>query len=248
MVDWSDKWTDEAPRWPGCSKWTPQMPGTDTSFRVPQVPHCFTPEQKMEFLRNLDLVGCADEGLFQATLNIEQDDTQASVSTSIQMIQIFRLLESLGFDSSALIELKTGLEARVLTSTGIDILRLLELELGSALKAVDSTLLDVYTETSSGVQVAETWYVIGSRDFESVSRVVTEVRSEGKLALNPSSARVGDLLLIRVEKPLTATVMARTMIDLGFLLRTESRCQVRTGLDIHSGYGVRGYGIGQYGK
>lgn len=52
------------------------LPGTDTSWRNTQadLPHCFSGEQKTEYLRCIDKPVCVDEGLFNITIVLNRDD------------------------------------------------------------------------------------------------------------------------------------------------------------------------------
>lgn len=223
-------------------------PGTDTSFRAPLVPHCFTSEQKKEFLRNLSLVNCTDEGLFNIQLVLERDGTIGATYTDVLMIRVLRALSDLGLDSSTQIQLSTGLSAKMLVGESLDILRLLQLYTESDLKVLDSTVLNVYTETSSGMECSESWLVVGTRNVDEAAQVLAEARIVGARELDPSRARVADYLLIRLSSEISAKALAKTGLEIWPKLVKSAVCRGRTSFEIISGYGVRGYGIGEYGK
>ena len=88
------------------------LPGTDTSWRNTQadLPHCFSEEQKTEYLRCIDKPVCVDEGLFNITIVMNRDDFVGWFRTETRIERILRALSKSGFSTEPNQSLLTSLQ------------------------------------------------------------------------------------------------------------------------------------------
>lgn len=281
------------------------LPGTDTSWRNTQadLPHCFSEEQKTEYLRCIDKPVCVDEGLFNITIVLNRDDFVGWFRTETRVQWILRALAKSGFLADTQQSLLTSLRDALFGSEILDINAIHYLYGQTEMKNLDSVVLSTYTELSDGLKGKESFVLLGTKDIREAAGIVADyytmakqiieqgerievgdlmkalptVKPEARLDARESSvwtsllergSEVGvcgasralalqtafvesllarGLCLLRVSKPISARVLSSDILQTFQRIKSTATCNISTELLVAFGYGISGYGIGEYG-
>lgn len=281
------------------------LPGTDTSWRNTQadLPHCFSEEQKTEYLRYIDKLVCVDEGLFNITMVMNRDDFVGWFRTETRVQRILRALAKSGFLAETQQSLLTSLRDALFGSEILDLNAVHYLYGQTEMKNLDSVVLSTYTELSDGLKGKESFVLLGTKDIREAAGIVADyytmakqiieqgeqvnvgdlmkalptVKPEARLRARESStwtsllergsermdcgasralalqtAFVESLLarglcLLRVSKPITSQVLSSDILQTFQQIKSTATCNISTELLVAFGYGISGYGIGEYG-
>lgn len=281
------------------------FPGTDTSWRNTQadLPHCFSEEQKTEYLRYIDKPVCVDEGLFNITLVMNRDEFIGWFRTETRIQWIIRALANSGFSTETHQELLTSLHSKLFGSDALDLNAVHYLYGQTEMKNLDSVVLSTYTELSDGLKGKESFVLLGTKDIREAARVVADYYTMAKLIIEPGdgvlfrdlleafpSIKLGSellaqessvwtsllergsagmscrsrrvlllqtafiekllaqgLCLLRVSKPITSQILSSDILEMHQQIKSTSTCKISTSMLVALGYGISGYGIGEYG-
>lgn len=281
------------------------LPGTDTSWRNTQadLPHCFSEEQKTEYLRCIDKPVCVDEGLFNITIVMNRDDFVGWFRTETRVQRILRALAKSGFSTETQQSLLTSLRDALFGSEILDINAVHYLYGQTEMKNLDSVVLSTYTELSDGLKGKESFVLLGTKDIheavgivadyytmakqiieqgegievEDLIKALPSIKPEAQLgavessiwtsllergsegmdckasrALTLETAFIESLLarglcLLRVSKPITSRVLSSDILQTFQQIKSTATCKISTELLVAFGYGISGYGIGEYG-
>lgn len=281
------------------------LPGTDTSWRNTQadLPHCFSEEQKTEYLRYIDKPVCVDEGLFNITMVLNRDDFVGWFRTETRIQRILRVLTQSGFLAETQQSLLTSLRDALFGSEILDINAVHYLYGRTEMKNLDSVVLSTYTELSDGLKGKESFVLLGTKDIREAAEIVADYYTMAKQIIEqgegikvrdlmkalPSikpEARLGavesstwtsllergsegmacgaskglalqtafieillsrGLCLLRVSKPISSRVLSSDILQTFQQIKSTATCNISTELLVAFGYGISGYGIGEYG-
>lgn len=281
------------------------LPGTDTSWRNTQtdLPHCFSEEQKTEYLRCIDKPVCVDEGLFNITMVMNRDDFVGWFRTETRVQWILRALAKSGFLAETQQSLLTSLRDALFGSEILDLNAVHYLYGQTEMKNLDSVVLSTYTELSDGLKGKESFVLLGTKDIREAAGIVADyyimakliieqgegievedlmkalptVKSEALLRASEGSiwtsllercseemtcgaskslalqtAFIESLLaqglcLLRVSKPISSRVLSSDILQTFQRIKSTATCKISTDLLVALGYGISGYGIGEYG-
>lgn len=281
------------------------LPGTDTSWRNTQadLPHCFSEEQKTEYLRCIDKPVCVDEGLFNITMVMNRDDFVGWFRTETRVQRILRALAKSGFLAETQQSLLTSLRDALFGSEILDLNAVHYLYGQTEMKNLDSVVLSTYTELSDGLKGKESFVLLGTKDIREAAEIVSDYytmakqiieqgegievedfikalpsikpeallrASEGStwtsllerdsegmacgaskgLALQTAFAESllsRGLCLLRVSKPISSRVLSSDILQTFQRIKSTATCNISTELFVAFGYGISGYGIGEYG-
>jgi hypothetical protein len=279
------------------------LPGTDTSWRNTQadLPHCFSEEQKTEYLRCIDKLVCVDEGLFNITIVLNRDDFVGWFRTETRIQRILRVLTQSRFSTETQQSLLTSLRDALFGSEILDLNAVHYLYGQTEMKNLDSVVLSTYTELSDGLKGKESFVLLGTKDIREAARIVADyyimakqiieqgievedlmkalpsIKPETRLEALESSTWISllkrgsermscgaskglalqtafiesllarGLCLLRVSKPITSRVLSSDILQTFQLIKSTSTCKLSTELLVAFGYGISGYGIGEYG-
>lgn len=281
------------------------LPGTDTSWRNTQadLPHCFSEEQKTEYLRCIDKPVCVDEGLFNITIVMNRDDFVGWFRTETRVQRILRVLTQSGFSTETQQSLLTSLRDALFGSEILDLISVHYLYGQTEMKNLDSVVLSTYTELSDGLKGKESFVLLGTKDIREAAGIVADYYTMAKQIIEQGERiEVGDLMkalptvkpeallnaresstwisllergservdcgasralaletafiesllarglcLLRVSKPITSRVLSSDILQTFQQVKTTSTCKLSTELLVAFGYGISGYGIGEYG-
>lgn len=281
------------------------LPGTDTSWRNTQadLPHCFSEEQKTEYLRCIDKPVCVDEGLFNITIVMNRDDFVGWFRTETRVQWILRALAKSGFSTETRQSLLTSLRDALFGSETLDINAVHYLYGQTEMKNLDSVVLSTYTELSDGLKGKESFVLLGTKDIREAARIVADYYTMAKQIIEQGEGiEVGDLMkalpiikpeaqlgavessiwtsllergsgrvdckasraltletafiesllarglcLLRVSKSITSRVLSSDILQTFQKIKSTATCKISTELLVSFGYGISGYGIGEYG-
>lgn len=281
------------------------LPGTDTSWRNTQadLPHCFSEEQKTEYLRYIDKPVCVDEGLFNITIVMNRDDFVGWFRTETRVQWILRALAKSGFSAETHQELLTSLRDALFGSDVLDLNSVRYLYGQTEMKNLDSVVLSTYTELSDGLKGKESFVLLGTKDICEAARIVADYYTIAKQIIEQGEQiEVGDLMkalpsikpearlltsedstwtsllergsegmdcrasralaletafiesllarglcLLRVSKPISSRVLSSDILQTFQQIKSTATCKISTELLVAFGYGISGYGIGEYG-
>lgn len=281
------------------------LPGTDTSWRNTQadLPHCFSEEQKTEYLRCIDKLVCVDEGLFNITVVMNRDDFVGWFRTETRVQRILRALAKSGFSTETQQSLLTSLRDALFGSEILDLNAVHYLYGQTEMKNLDSVVLSTYTELSDGLKGKESFVLLGTKDIREAAGIVADYYTMAKQIIEQGEGiEVGDLMkalpsikpetrldaresstwisllergsermtcgasralalqtafvesllarglcLLRVSKPITSRVLSSDILQTFQQIKSTATCKISTELLIAFGYGISGYGIGEYG-
>lgn len=281
------------------------LPGTDTSWRNTQadLPHCFSEEQKTEYLRCIDKPVCVDEGLFNITIVMNRDDFVGRFRTETRVQRILRALAQSGFSTETQQSLLTSLRDALFGSEVLDFIAVHYLYGQTEMKNLDSVVLSTYTELSDGLKGKESFVLLGTNDIREAAGIVADYYTMAKQIIEQGErVDVGDLMkalptvkpearlnarenstwisllergsegldcgasralafetafiesllarglcLLRVSKPITSQVLSSDILQTFQQIKSTSTCKISTELLVAFGYGISGYGIGEYG-
>lgn len=281
------------------------LPGTDTSWRNTQadLPHCFSEEQKTEYLRCIDKPVCVDEGLFNITIVMNRDDFVGWFRTETRVQWILRALAKSGFSTETQQSLLTSLRDALFGSEILDLNAVHYLYGQTEMKNLDSVVLSTYTELSDGLKGKESFVLLGTKDIREAARIVADYYIMAKLIIEQGErVEVGDLMkalpsiepearilaqegsiwisllergseemtcgasralalqtafiesllarglcLLRVSKPISSRVLSSDILQTFQRIKSTATCNISTELLVAFGYGISGYGIGEYG-
>lgn len=281
------------------------LPGTDTSWRNTQadLPHCFSEEQKTEYLRCIDKSVCVDEGLFNITIVMNRDDFVGWFRTETRVQWILRALAKSGFSTETQQSLLTSLRDALFGSEILDLNAVHYLYGQTEMKNLDSVVLSTYTELSDGLKGKESFVLLGTKDIREAARIVADYYTMAKQIIEQGEGiEVGDLMkalpsikpeallrasegsiwtsllergsermscgaskslalqtafvesllarglcLLRVSKPISSRVLSSDILQTFQRIKSTATCNISTELLVAFGYGISGYGIGEYG-
>lgn len=279
------------------------LPGTDTSWRNTQadLPHCFSEEQKTEYLRCIDKPVCVDEGLFNITMVLNRDDFVGWFRTETRVQRILRALAKSGFLADTQQSLLTSLRDALFGSEVLDLIAVHYLYGQTEMKNLDSVVLSTYTELSDGLKGKESFVLLGTKDIREAARIVADyymmakheqgerievgdlmkamptVKPETRVGAVESSTWISllergserldcgaskslalqtafvesllarGLCLLRVSKPISSRVLSSDILQMFQQIKSTDTCKISTELLVAFGYGISGYGIGEYG-
>lgn len=281
------------------------LPGTDTSWRNTQadLPHCFSEEQKTEYLRCIDKPVCVDEGLFNITIVMNRDDFVGWFRTETRVQWILRALAKSGFSTETQQSLLTSLRDALFGSEILDINAVHYLYGQTEMKNLDSVVLSTYTELSDGLKGKESFVLLGTKDIREAAGIVADYYIMAKQIIEQGErVNVGDLMkalpsiepearilaqegsiwisllergseemtcgasralalqtafiesllarglcLLRVSKPISSRVLSSDILQTFQRIKSTATCNISTELLVAFGYGISGYGIGEYG-
>ena len=281
------------------------LPGTDTSWRNTQadLPHCFSEEQKTEYLRCIDKPVCVDEGLFNITMVMNRDDFVGWFRTETRVQRILRALAKSGFLAETQQSLLTSLRDALFGSEILDLNAVHYLYGQTEMKNLDSVVLSTYTELSDGLKGKESFVLLGTKDIREAAGIVADYYIMAKQIIEQGErVEVGDLMkalpsiepearilaqegsiwisllergseemtcgasralalqtafvesllaqglcLLRVSKPITSRVLSSDILQTFHQIKSTTTCKISTDLLVAFGYGISGYGIGEYG-
>lgn len=281
------------------------LPGTDTSWRNTQadLPHCFSEEQKTEYLRCIDKPVCVDEGLFNITMVLNRDDFVGWFRAETRIQRILRVLTQSGFSTETQQSLLTSLRDALFGSETLDLNAVHYLYGRTEMKNLDSVVLSTYTELSDGLKGKESFVLLGTKDIREAARIVADyytmakqiieqgegikvrdlmkalpsIKPEARLGavessvwtslLERGSERIAcrasrslalqtafvesllarGLCLLRVSKPISSRVLSSDILQTFQRIKSTATCNISTELLVAFGYGISGYGIGEYG-
>lgn len=281
------------------------LPGTDTSWRNTQadLPHCFSEEQKTEYLRCIDKPVCVDEGLFNITMVMNRDDFVGWFRTETRVQRILRALAKSGFLAETQQSLLTSLRDALFGSEILDLNAVHYLYGQTEMKNLDSVVLSTYTELSDGLKGKESFVLLGTKDIREAAGIVADYYIMAKQIIGQGErVEVGDLMkalpsiepearilaqegsiwisllergseemtcgasralalqtafvesllaqglcLLRVSKPITSRVLSSDILQMFQQIKSTTTCKISTDLLVAFGYGISGYGIGEYG-
>lgn len=281
------------------------LPGTDTSWRNTQadLPHCFSEEQKTEYLRCIDKPVCVDEGLFNITIVMNRDDFVGWFRTETRIQRILRVLTQSGFSTETQQSLLTSLRDALFGSEILDLIAVHYLYGQTEMKNLDSVVLSTYTELSDGLKGKESFVLLGTKDIREAAGIVADYYTMAKQIIEQGEqVNVGDLMkalpsikpeallrasessvwtsllergseemtcgasrtlalqttfiesllaqglcLLRVSKPITSRVLSSDILQTFQQIKSTATCNISTELLVAFGYGISGYGIGEYG-
>lgn len=281
------------------------LPGTDTSWRNTQadLPHCFSEEQKTEYLRCIDKPVCVDEGLFNITIVMNRDDFVGWFRTETRVQWILRALAKSGFSAETQQSLLTSLRDALFGSEILDINAVHYLYGQTEMKNLDSVVLSTYTELSDGLKGKESFVLLGTKDIREAAGIVADYYTMAKQIIEQGEGiEVGDLMkalpsikpeallnaresstwtsllergsegmdcrasralaletafvesllarglcLLRVSKPISSRVLSSDILQTFQQIKSTATCKISTELLVAFGYGISGYGIGEYG-
>jgi hypothetical protein len=279
------------------------LPGTDTSWRNTQadLPHCFSEEQKTEYLRYIDKPVCVDEGLFNITIVMNRDDFVGWFRTETRVQWILRALAKSGFLADTQQSLLTSLRDALFGSEVLDLNAVHYLYGQTEMKNLDSVVLSTYTELSDGLKGKESFVLLGTKDIREAAGIVADYYTMAKQIIE-QGIEVGDLMkalpsikpearvdaressiwtsllergsegmdckaskalslqtafiesllsrglcLLRVSKPISSQVLSSDILQTFHKIKSTATCNISTELLVAFGYGISGYGIGEYG-
>ena len=279
------------------------LPGTDTSWRNTQadLPHCFSEEQKIEYLRCIDKPVCVDEGLFNITIVMNRDDFVGWFRTETRVQRILRALAKSGFSTETQQSLLTSLRDALFGSEILDLNAVHYLYGQTEMKNLDSVVLSTYTELSDGLKGKESFVLLGTKNIREAAGIVADYYTMAKQIIE-QRVDVGDLMktlptvkpetrlgavessiwtsllergsermdcgaskslalqtafiesllarglcLLRVSKPISSRVLSSDILQTFQQVKTTATCKISTELLVAFGYGISGYGIGEYG-
>ena len=281
------------------------LPGTDTSWRNTQadLPHCFSEEQKTEYLRCIDKPVCVDEGLFNITIVMNRDDFVGWFRTETRVQRILRVLTQSGFSTDTQQSLLTSLRDALFGSEILDLISVHYLYGQTEMKNLDSVVLSTYTELSDGLKGKESFVLLGTKDIREAAGIVADyymmakqiieqgegievedfikalptVKPEARVGAVESSTWISllergsegldcgaskslalqtafiesllarGLCLLRVSKPISSRVLSSDILQTFQQIKSTDTCKISTELLVAFGYGISGYGIGEYG-
>lgn len=281
------------------------LPGTDTSWRNTQadLPHCFSEEQKTEYLRCIDKQVCVDEGLFNITMVLNRDDFVGWFRTETRVQRILRALAKSGFSAETQQSLLTSLRDSLFGSETLDLNAVHYLYGRTEMKNLDSVVLSTYNELSDGLKGKESFVLLGTKDIREAAGIVADYYTMAKQIIEQGERiEVGDLMkalpsikpetrlealesstwtsllergseemscgaskslalqtafiesllarglcLLRVSKPITSRVLFSDILQTFQQIKSTDTCKISTELLVAFGYGISGYGIGEYG-
>lgn len=281
------------------------LPGTDTSWRNTQadLPHCFSEEQKTEYLRCIDKPVCVDEGLFNITIVMNRDDFVGWFRTETRVQRILRVLTQSGFSTETQQSLLTSLRDALFGSEILDLNAVHYLYGQTEMKNLDSVVLSTYTELSDGLKGKESFVLLGTKDIREAAGIVADYYTMAKQIIEQGEGiEVGDLMkalptvkpetrlgavesstwtsllergseeldcgasralvlqttfiesllarglcLLRVSKPISSRVLSSDILQTFQQTKSTATCNISTELLVAFGYGISGYGIGEYG-
>lgn len=281
------------------------LPGTDMSWRNTQadLPHCFSEEQKTEYLRCIDKPVCVDEGLFNITIVMNRDDFVGWFRTETRIQRILRALAKSGFLAETQQSLLTSLRDALFGSEVLDLIAVHYLYGQTEMKNLDSVILSTYTELSDGLKGKESFVLLGTKDIREAARIVADYYTMAKQIIEQGEGiEVGDLMkalpsiepearilaqegsiwisllergseemtcgaskglalqtafiesllaqglcLLRVSKPISSRVLSSDILQTFQQIKSTATCKISTDLLVAFGYGISGYGIGEYG-
>lgn len=281
------------------------LPGTDTSWRNTQadLPHCFSEEQKTEYLRCIDKPVCVDEGLFNITIVMNRDDFVGWFRTETRIQRILRVLTQSGFSTETQQSLLTSLRDALFGSEVLDLIAVHYLYGQTEMKNLDSVVLSTYTELSDGLKGKESFVLLGTKDIREAAGIVADYYTMAKQIIEQGErVDVGDLMkalpsikpeallrasegsvwtsllergsegmdcgaskglalqtafiesllaqglcLLRVSKPITSQVLSSDILQMFQQIKSTATCNISTESHVAFGYGISGYGIGEYG-
>ena len=281
------------------------LPGTDTSWRNTQadLPHCFSEEQKTEYLRCIDKLVCVDEGLFNITMVMNRDDFVGWFRTETRIQRILRVLTQSGFLTDTQQSLLTSLRDSLFGSEILDLNAVHYLYGQTEMKNLDSVVLSTYTELSDGLKGKESFVLLGTKDIREAAGIVADYYTMAKQIIEQGEGiEVGDLMkalptvkpetrlgaressvwtsllergsegmdcgasralaletafiesllarglcLLRVSKAITSRVLSSDILQKFQQIKSTATCKISTELHFAFGYGISGYGIGEYG-
>lgn len=281
------------------------LPGTDTSWRNTQadLPHCFSEEQKTEYLRYIDKPVCVDEGLFNITIVMNRDDFVGWFRTETRVQWILRALAKSGFSAETHQELLTSLRDVLFGSDVLDLNSVHYLYGQTEMKNLDSVVLSTYTELSDGLKGKESFVLLGTKDIREAAGIVADYYTMAKQIIEQGEQiEVGDLMkalpsikpetrvgavessiwismlergsermtcrasralalqtafiesllarglcLLRVSKPISSRVLSSDILQTFQQIKSTSTCKISASMLVAFGYGISGYGIGEYG-
>lgn len=173
------------------------LPGTDTSWRNTQadLPHCFSEEQKTEYLRCIDKPVCVDEGLFNITMVLNRDDFVGWFRTETRIQRILRVLTQSGFSTETQQSLLTSLRDALFGSETLDLNAVHYLYGRTEMKNLDSVVLSTYTELSDGLKGKESFVLLGTKDIREAAGIVADYYTMAKQIIEQGEGiEVGDLM------------------------------------------------------
>lgn len=281
------------------------LPGTDTSWRNTQadLPHCFSEEQKTEYLRCIDKPVCVDEGLFNITMVMNRDDFVGWFRTETRVQRILRALAKSGFSTETRQGLLTSLRDSLFGSEVLDLNAVHYLYGQTEMKNLDSVVLSTYTELSDGLKGKESFVLLGTKDIREAAGIVADYYTMAKQIIEQGErVEVGDLMkalpsikpearilaqegstwtsllergsermtcgasrtlalqtafvesllaqglcLLQVSKPISSQVLSSDILQTFQQIKSTATCKISTDLLVAFGYGISGYGIGEYG-
>ena len=252
------------------------LPGTDTSWRNTQadLPHCFSEAQKTEYLRCIDKPVCVDEGLFNITIVMNRDDFVGWFRTETRIQRILRVLTQSGFLADTQQSLLTSLREALFGSEILDLISVHYLYGQTEMKDIREAagiVADYYTmakqiiEQGERVDVGDLMKALPTVKPEALlnageSSVWTSLLERGSEGLDCRASRAlalqtafiesllaRGLCLLRVSKPITSRVLSSDILQTFQQVKTTSTCKLSTELLVAFGYGISGYGIGEYG-
>lgn len=225
------------------------LPGTDTSWRNTQadLPHCFSEEQKTEYLRCIDKPVCVDEGLFNITMVMNRDDFVGWFRTETRVQRILRVLTQSGFSTDTQQSLLTSLRDALFGSEILDLNTVHYLYGQTEMKNLDSVVLSTYTELSDGLKGKESFVLLGTKDIREAAGIVADYYIMAKQTAFVESLLSRGLCLLRVSKPITSRVLSSDILQSFQQIKSTATCKISTELLVAFGYGISGYGIGEYG-
>lgn len=225
------------------------LPGTDTSWRNTQtdLPHCFSEEQKTEYLRYIDKPVCVDEGLFNITMVMNRDDFVGWFRTETRIQRIIKILTQSGFSAETQQSLLTSLRDVLFGSDGLNLSALYYLYGQTEMKNLDSVVLSTYTELSDGLKGKESFVLLGTKDIHEAARIVADYYTITLQTTFIESLLARGLCLLRVSKPISSKMLSSDILQTSQQIKSTATCKISTELLVAFGYGISGYGIGEYG-
>lgn len=226
------------------------LPGTDNSWtQVHDVPPCFEPQKKIEFLRELDRLGCRDSGLMAIKMLAKIRENSMWLSTEMRIF--LEALAGSSLEGSADYE-KILAKIRKLDvgkiATLIELVRVSYLFPEDYLKFIDSAFVELYTKGIEGLKIDDdVLWVFGKKELRDVVLADAKVWTQAKqVILFSDEAGIAAGIAVVVSKDFLSKALGEDVLRLGTKKSLEEGLEIGSESAFSYGYNQGGYNIGVY--
>lgn len=229
-------------------KWI--LPGTDNSWRqAHEIPACFTPRQKIDFIRELDKVGCLDGGNFAIKLLAKLRENAIDIVNSVWFEAWLKKADEIGLEGD-FVKILGKIEKRDTLELGeiLTLVQVLYLYLESDLKIIDSPWLSLYTKEVDGIKISsEGIWLVGAKSLRDEILAQTDSWLQAKqIMVLGAGVRGQEIIWLSTKRSGSEDCLAE---DSCWKMLSKT-CSAEMGLEDSCfgayGYNQGGYNIGVY--